>query len=145
MLGPSVSESNSVKLSGRSDMAKFEWIGMGLLAMTTADYGVRIWDLIQNSNYMLELSSFNLVQDDVATCVAYNPIKSLLAAGTNNQKIVLWKYVYGGSEPQGNVEYGLVYLCTGDFLVKMDSSNLCFDKLFCGTRTKFIKPERVIQ
>ena len=91
-------------------MAKFEWIGMGLLAMTTADYGVRIWDLIQNSNYMLELSSFNLVQDDVATCVAYNPIKSLLAAGTNNQKIVLWKYVYAGIEPQGNVEYDLTYV-----------------------------------
>ena len=82
-------------------MAKFEWIGMGLLAMTSADYGVRIWDLIQNSNYMLELSCFNLSLEDVATCVAYNPIKSLLAAGINNQKIVLWKYMFVGNEPHG--------------------------------------------
>ena len=94
-----------MKLSGRPDMARFEGLGMGLLAMTCADVGVRIWDLVQSSNYMLELNAFNLPSDEVATCVAYNPIKSLLAVGTNNKHIAIWKYAFSNIESEGEYHF----------------------------------------
>lgn len=90
-----------VKLTGRADIVKFEWLGMGLLAMAGGDNGVRIWDLTQNSSYIISLSTFNLSYDELVTCVAYNPITLALAAGTNNEKVVIWKFIHFSQDPKG--------------------------------------------
>jgi len=53
------------------------WAGPGLLATATGENLLRLWDLVNEENYVLPLHS----KTDQAISLAFNPIQRLLAVG----------------------------------------------------------------
>ena len=76
------------------------WAGDGLLATCAGEPNVRFWDLTHNSNYLLSLSMHNIgaasgtrkiSKSDRIVTIDYNPRKRVLAAGTRDGNVVMWK------------------------------------------------------
>jgi intraflagellar transport protein 140 len=76
------------------------WAGDGLLATCAGEQNVRFWDLSHNSNYLLSLSMHNIgaasgtrkiSKADRIITIDYNPRKRVLAAGTRDGNVVMWK------------------------------------------------------
>ena len=106
----SVSPLMKVKLSMASDggIGNACWAGDGLLATCAGESNVRLWDLTHNSNYLLGLSSHNKLQasgarkiskTDAIVTIDYNPRKRVLAAGTRDGNVVMWKNLAAVSSP----------------------------------------------
>jgi intraflagellar transport protein 140 len=98
----SVSPIMKVKLSMASEggVNNACWAGDGLLATCAGEQNVRFWDLTHNSNYLLSLSQHNLgaasgtrkiSKGDRIVTIDYNPRKRVLAAGTRDGNVVMWK------------------------------------------------------
>lgn len=106
----SVSPLMKVKLSMASDggIGNACWAGDGLLATCAGESNVRLWDLTHNSNYLLGLSSHNngqasgarkIAKTDAIVTIDYNPRKRVLAAGTRDGNVVMWKNLAAVSAP----------------------------------------------
>ena len=71
-----------------------------MLATCAGEPNVRFWDLTHNSNYLLSLSMHNIgaqsgtrkiSKSDRIVTIDYNPRKRVLAAGTRDGNVVMWK------------------------------------------------------
>ena len=59
------------------------WAGPGLLATASGESIVRLWDVANEENYVLPLSSagHGVTRSDLAVSLAFNPIQRYLAVG----------------------------------------------------------------
>jgi len=79
------------------------WVGPGLLATTSPDESMlHVFDLDTSENYHLGLSSANtpIPRSDRLAALAYNPRMSVLAAGTREGRVVMWKH-YQSARSEG--------------------------------------------
>ena len=95
-LADGVTQTMKVKVSvaGEPDMRQVTWASPGVLA--TASPGekvIRFWDLAGDENYVLGLSSAGpaVHKTDRVSTVSFNPRKRVLAAGTRQGKVLLWR------------------------------------------------------
>jgi len=90
-----VSSASKFKLSiaGENGLRSVLWAGPGLLAAATGEAMVRFWDLANDENFFLSLgalSSQGVKKSDKVICIAFNPEKRMLSAGTKDGKIIMW-------------------------------------------------------
>ncbi|XP_077980431.1 intraflagellar transport protein 140 homolog [Glandiceps talaboti] len=95
-----------VKLSGKLGDFDVIWAGRGVLAVATGETLIRMWDLEKDDNYALTLDGHQGFETgECINCLTYSSAKGLLAGGTNNGRIAMWKYstasVYGGRKQEG--------------------------------------------
>ncbi|XP_050709384.1 intraflagellar transport protein 140 homolog [Eriocheir sinensis] len=88
----SVTEINRVKLSGRTNDIQVTWSGAGLLAVSTGDNSVRLWNLDSGDNYVLSLRGPSYRDQEFVMCLSYSANKNILCAGTNLGSVAMWKY-----------------------------------------------------
>lgn len=84
-----------VKLSvaGGSDLGATAcaWLSEGHLATVSSEAIVRVWDLANEDNYVLQLADeAGALANERALSIAYHPAKKLLAVGTSGGKVALW-------------------------------------------------------
>lgn len=82
-----------LSVSGGSDVGVTgcAWLSDGHLATASAEGIVRVWDLADEDNYVLQLNDeAGALANERALSIAYNPAKKLLAVGTNGGRIALW-------------------------------------------------------
>ncbi|XP_068236628.1 intraflagellar transport protein 140 homolog isoform X1 [Palaemon carinicauda] len=87
-----VTEVNKVKLSGRTNDIQMAWAGSGLLAVSTGDNSVRLWNLDSGDNYVLSLHGPSYRDQEYIMCLTYSENKRILCAGTTLGSIAMWKY-----------------------------------------------------
>ncbi|XP_047485121.1 intraflagellar transport protein 140 homolog [Penaeus chinensis] len=87
-----VTEINKVKLSGRTNDIQVTWAGTGLLAVSTGDNNVRLWNLDSGDNYVLSLHGFSYRDQEYMMCLSYSENKKILCGGTNMGSVAMWKY-----------------------------------------------------
>lgn len=90
-----LTEMMKVKLSGRVTESDCDmvWAGKGLLATATGECLIRMWDLDKDDNYVLGLDSKQgFMTGECINCVAFSEKKGILAAGTDQGHIAMWKY-----------------------------------------------------
>ncbi|KAJ1627581.1 WD40-repeat-containing domain protein [Pavlovales sp. CCMP2436] len=68
------------------------WLTDGHLATVSAEAIVRVWDLANEDNYVLQLNdeTSNALLNERAISIAFHPAKKMLAVGTSGGKIALW-------------------------------------------------------
>ncbi|KAK3865459.1 hypothetical protein Pcinc_025661 [Petrolisthes cinctipes] len=88
----SVTEVNKVKLSGRTTDIQVTWAGAGLLAVSTGDSSVRLWNLDTGDNYVLGLRGPSYRDQEYVMCLTYSSNKEILCAGTSLGSVAMWKY-----------------------------------------------------
>ncbi|XP_076809284.1 intraflagellar transport protein 140 homolog [Clavelina lepadiformis] len=89
-------EMERVKFSGQEGKAQITWAGNSLLAAATGDRSLRLWDLKSGDNYTLPLqNSCGFTEDEYINCVAYYSSKGVLAAGTDQNRVAIWRMVTG--------------------------------------------------
>ncbi|KAB7493708.1 Intraflagellar transport protein [Armadillidium nasatum] len=89
----SVRELNKVKLSGRSTEIQVTWATEGLLAVSTGDGFVRLWNLDSGDNFVLDLREpLGYKTQEHVLCISYSGAKRTLCAGTNMGNIAMWKH-----------------------------------------------------
>jgi len=89
-----------VKLSGKSHNIRVCWAGGGqnLVAMATGEQILRLWDIDNEENYVLNLDGQSGYEStECITCLSYTPAVGKdyageLAAGTNLGKVARWKF-----------------------------------------------------
>lgn len=70
------------------------WVGPGLLAAATGESLVRFWDLANDENYTLSLSSVPpLTRSDRAATLSFDPSQRTLAVGTREGYVAMWRFV----------------------------------------------------
>ncbi|EQC39856.1 hypothetical protein SDRG_02514 [Saprolegnia diclina VS20] len=81
------------KLSVSADTGLKEaiWAGPGLLATASNEQVIRFCDLQKEENFVLSLASAGLPSTDRVSALDFNPRKRILAAGTNEGKVVFWR------------------------------------------------------
>ncbi|EDV20700.1 uncharacterized protein TRIADDRAFT_60914 [Trichoplax adhaerens] len=85
-------EISQVKLTkGNSPHCDVIWTIDGILATTSGENLVRMWDLNTEKNYKLRLEGHAFTSSEHVSCIAYDLKKGILAAGTNNGRVVTWK------------------------------------------------------
>jgi len=70
------------------------WAGEGLLATTSHESIVRLWNLADDESYILSLQGIderNSLAGDKVTSLEYNPRKRVLVTGTRGGRIVQWR------------------------------------------------------
>jgi intraflagellar transport protein 140 len=88
--------SRKVKLTvaGNPDKISTIWGGPGLLATVSGENMIRLWNLERDCNYFLTLAdtdpSGKMLTDKI-NCIAYNEKKRIIAGGTQEGKVVMWK------------------------------------------------------
>jgi len=104
-------QERKVKLSIKGDGSELQACiaGAGLLAAANCENVVRLWHLEQEDNYVLSLqdAKHQAIPKDVITCIAFNPRKRVLAAGTLAGRVVFWRWVgrsaaSGGGDPSAD-------------------------------------------
>lgn len=89
-----------VKLSmaAENGISNAVWAGDGLLATCAREGFVRFWDLAHNENYHLSIMSASevdggrkLSRDDRVSRLDYNPNNQILAAGTQDGHVIMWR------------------------------------------------------
>eukprot|EP00276_Gloeochaete_wittrockiana_P002244 CAMPEP_0184673476 /NCGR_PEP_ID=MMETSP0308-20130426/86689_1 /TAXON_ID=38269 /ORGANISM="Gloeochaete witrockiana, Strain SAG 46.84" /LENGTH=1407 /DNA_ID=CAMNT_0027120965 /DNA_START=36 /DNA_END=4259 /DNA_ORIENTATION=- len=86
-----------VKLSAAGDgsgVLNAIWAGPGILASVTNESLVRLWNIEGEDNFILTLSDPNhmiKVGSDRVCCISYNPRKGVLAGGTRDGRVVMWR------------------------------------------------------
>mmetsp|Transcript_17764 Transcript_17764/g.41776 ORF Transcript_17764/g.41776 Transcript_17764/m.41776 type:complete len:1379 (+) Transcript_17764:96-4232(+) len=96
--GKAVQIGSDVKLSATAPDAGLKlratWAGPGLLATVCQESVVRMWNLDQDDNYVLSISDHDLSQaapTDRIVCLDFNPVSGVLAAGTMDGRVVMWR------------------------------------------------------
>ncbi|KOO26905.1 intraflagellar transport protein 140-like protein [Chrysochromulina tobinii] len=96
------------KLSvGREGFQAAAWCGVGQLAIVSADAVVRVNDLLDDEdNFALSLSDVPGMAgvNDKLSSLAYHTSRRLLAAGTRDGRLAVWRHTGGGG--RGNPEAG---------------------------------------
>ncbi|KAK9530529.1 hypothetical protein VZT92_012025 [Zoarces viviparus] len=96
-LGPEggAQEFMKVKLSSKTGQnVDIFWTANGLLITATGEQVVRLWDLDGDDNYVLSLNeTLGFERGEMINCVAYCEAKEILAAGTSQGRIAMWKMV----------------------------------------------------
>lgn len=64
-----------VKLSGRTNDIQVTWAGCGLLAVSTGDNSVRLWNLDSGDNYVLSLHGPSYRDQEYVMCLSYSANK----------------------------------------------------------------------
>jgi len=91
-------------VAGSGDGLVSIWVGSGLLASVSGENMVRLWNLEQDRNYFLTLADADmtgkLLRDKIIS-VAYHEKKKILACGTLEGRIVMWKnkFLLTGESP----------------------------------------------
>ena len=88
----SLVETSKVKMSSRSADCSITWAGRGLLAITTGELAVRLWNLDTGDNFVLTGNTGTSGHSEFLSSLAYCSAKSTLAAGTNLGNILLWRH-----------------------------------------------------
>ncbi|XP_031699183.1 intraflagellar transport protein 140 homolog [Anarrhichthys ocellatus] len=96
-LGPEggAQEFMKVKLSSKTGQnVDIVWTANGLLITATGEQVIRLWDLDGDDNYVLSLNeTLGFERGEMINCVAYCEAKEILAAGTSQGRIAMWKMV----------------------------------------------------
>ncbi|XP_077862626.1 intraflagellar transport protein 140 homolog [Saccoglossus kowalevskii] len=88
-----VQELMKVKLSGKQGEFDAIWAGRGLLAIATGETVIRMWDLDRDDNYALSLDGHQGFETgDYINCISFCDAKGILAGGTNNGRVALWRF-----------------------------------------------------
>uniref|UniRef100_T1IR84 Uncharacterized protein n=1 Tax=Strigamia maritima TaxID=126957 RepID=T1IR84_STRMM len=91
-------EVSKVKLIGKTSEVITEWAGPGILAVSTGENLIRIWDIDMTDNYVLMLEGSHFTDSqEVITSISFSTHKNTLCAGTSRGTVVLWKYLGDGS------------------------------------------------
>ena len=88
----SLVEVSKVKMSTRSADCSISWAGRGILAITTGELSVRLWNLDSGDNFVLTGSTSAGGHSEFISSLAWCSAKSVLAAGTNLGNIIMWKH-----------------------------------------------------
>ena len=88
----SLVETSKVKMSSRSADCSMTWAGRGLLATTTGELAVRLWNLDTGDNFVLTGTTGTSGHSEFLSSLAYCGPKSTLAGGTNLGNILLWRH-----------------------------------------------------
>ncbi|XP_048407747.2 intraflagellar transport protein 140 homolog isoform X1 [Stegostoma tigrinum] len=82
-----------VKLSGKAGQkADLIWAESGLLITATGEVVIRLWDLDKDENYTLTLDEhLGFSTGEIINCISYSESKGIIAAGTRNGQIALWR------------------------------------------------------
>ena len=88
----SLVEISKVKMSTRSSDCSISWAGKGILAITTGELSVRLWNLDNGDNFVLTGNTGSGGHSESISSLSWCGAKSTLAAGTNLGNIVLWKH-----------------------------------------------------
>lgn len=98
-----------VKLTaaGNTEQLTTIWAGAGLLATVSGESMIRLWNLDQDKNYFLTLSDADMTGKllrDKTVCIAYHEKKRILAVGTQEGRVVMWKskFLLSGEAPGSN-------------------------------------------
>jgi intraflagellar transport protein 140 len=81
-------------VAGNPDDLMSLWAGSGLLATVAKENMLRLWNLKEDKNYYLTLADADLtgrLLRDKVICAAYHEKKRILAGGTQEGRIVMWK------------------------------------------------------
>ncbi|OQR87348.1 Intraflagellar Transport protein [Achlya hypogyna] len=80
-----------LSVQGDSGLKEAIWAGPGLLATASTESLIRFWDLNKEENFVLSLAGCGLQPSDRVSAIDFNPRKRILAAGTNEGKLVFWR------------------------------------------------------
>ena len=90
-------QERKVKLSIKGDGSDLQAVfaGHGLLAAANSENLVRLWHLEKEDNYVLPLTDpkHMAIPKDIITCLAFNPNKRVLCAGTLAGRVVFWRFI----------------------------------------------------
>ncbi|XP_052768007.1 intraflagellar transport protein 140 homolog [Mya arenaria] len=103
-------EMMKVKLSGRGEKPVIDWAGKGILATSTGEGVIRMWDLENEENYILHLDGHSgYDSNENITCLAFCDNKGVLAGGTNMGNVALWKFSPppSGKKVDGEIKWKL--------------------------------------
>ncbi|CAG9334634.1 unnamed protein product [Blepharisma stoltei] len=70
------------------------WGGPGLLVTVSGDNMVRLWNLEKDANYFLTLADTDItgkMLSDKINCIAFHEKKRILAGGTKEGRVIMWK------------------------------------------------------
>lgn len=95
-LGQKLVPDRKVKLavSGNLDYLNTIWAGQGLLATVSGENMVRLFHIGSDENYVLSLAEpafKGQVLNDKIVSIEYNPRRRIIACGTKNGFIIMWK------------------------------------------------------
>lgn len=92
-----MTQERKVKLSIKGDGGNLQVVfaGHGLLAASNNENLIRLWHLEKEDNYILSLqeSKHMAIPKDIITCIAFNPQKRVLCAGTLAGRVVFWRFI----------------------------------------------------
>ena len=141
------------KLSvGRDGLMDSCWCGLGLLACVSNDQVVRVNDLIEDNeaddNFILTLADVPGMENksDKLTTLAYQSSKRMLAAGTKDGRVVVWKHT--GNAPSDAPEKGWTPLPpveTGSQPTKLSWSSTDSLLAVCSAGGLHLCPETVLR
>lgn len=81
-------------VAGNPEFLNTIWAGQGLMATCSGENMIRMFSIASDENYVLTLAEpafqGHIYQDKI-NCIAYNPKSRILAGGTKNGFIVMWK------------------------------------------------------
>jgi len=88
-------------VAGNPDYLKSIWAGNGLLATISGESMIRLFHIEKDENYVLTLGEAafgGLLFQDKIVSVSYNSRRRILAAGTKNGYICMWKCKQASAE-----------------------------------------------
>ncbi|KAM3592216.1 uncharacterized protein V6R79_014947 [Siganus canaliculatus] len=107
-LGPEggAQEFMKVKLSSKTGQnTDIIWTESGLLITATGEQLIRLWDLERDDNYVLSLlESLGYERGEMINCVSYCAAKEILAAGTTNGRIAMWRMIIQPGSNKGDTK-----------------------------------------
>jgi len=93
--GKVVNERNQkLNIGGNPETLQGVWAGAGLLATTAHESVVRLWNLVDDENYILTLHGLDKrssTSTDKVTSIDFNSRKRVLACGTKDGRVVQWR------------------------------------------------------
>ena len=100
-----VSVVTSAKLSARSeDRMLALWAAPGLLVTSSGERMVRLWNLVEDDNYVLQIEDPKVPPDDKITSISYSESKRVLCAGTKKGYILFWFFAGGSAGGQSGAD-----------------------------------------
>ncbi|XP_006801137.1 intraflagellar transport protein 140 homolog [Neolamprologus brichardi] len=94
------------KLSSKSGQnVDVVWTEDGLLITASGEQVIRLWDLERDDNYVLSLDeTLGYERGEMINCVSYCAGKEILAAGTTNGRIAMWRMVVQSGSSRGDTK-----------------------------------------
>lgn len=81
-------------IAGNPENISTIWGGPGLLVTVSGDNMVRLWNLERDANYFLTLADTDVtgkMLSDKINCISYHEKKRILAGGTQEGRVIMWK------------------------------------------------------